>query len=112
MEANIRCVFQRARDAHPCIFFFDKLDSVAPERGMHGNTGGLMGQIVSQLLAKFNGISGPGDGSPGDIFMIGATNRPDLLNPALLCPGRFDMDEAQLCILEALMRKFHLDPPL
>ena len=72
---------------------------------------------LSQLLAKLNSISS----GPGDVFVIGATNRPDLLDPALLCPSRFDKllylgmsdaDEVQLCILEALMHKFHLDPPL
>jgi len=81
-----------------------------------------MDLTVSQLLAKLDGISsGHGDGSPGDVFVIGATNRPDMLDPALLHPGRFDkllylgmsdMDKAQLHILEALMRKFRLGPPL
>jgi len=80
-----------------------------------------MDRIVSQLLAKFDDISsGHGDSGPGDVFVIGATNGPDLLNPALLCPGRFyrllylgvsDADNAQLCILKAPMRKFCLDPP-
>jgi len=127
-EANVRRVFQRARDARPCVVFFDELDSVAPKRGAHGDSGGVMDRIVSQLLAELDGISstssGDGDGSSssaGDVFVIGATNRPDLLDPALLRPGRFDKllylgvsdtDEAQLRILEALTRKFRLDPAL
>ena len=124
-EANVRRVFQRARDARPCVVFFDELDSVAPKRGAHGDSGGVMDRIVSQLLAELDGIAssstaGGGDGS-GDVFVIGATNRPDLLNPALLRPGRFDRllylgvsdtDEGQLRILEALTRKFRLDPAL
>ncbi|KAK3822287.1 MAG: P-loop containing nucleoside triphosphate hydrolase protein, partial [Linnemannia elongata] len=87
-EANVRRVFQRARDAKPCVIFFDELDSVAPKRGEKGDSGGVMDRIVSQLLAELDGMNG-GEGS-GDVFVIGATNRPDLLDPALLRPGRFD----------------------
>ena len=118
-EANVRRVFQRARDARPCVVFFDELDSVAPKRGAHGDSGGVMDRIVSQLLAELDGISS--SSSAGDVFVIGATNRPDLLDPALLRPGRFDRmlylgvsdtDTAQLRILQALTRKFRLDPAL
>lgn len=85
-EANVRRVFQRARDARPCVIFFDELDSVAPKRGSHGDAGGVMDRIVSQLLAELDGMA---DGTGGaDVFVIGATNRPDLLDPALLRPGR------------------------
>jgi len=84
-EANVRRVFQRARDAQPCIIFFDELDSVAPKRGNQGDSGGVMDRIVSQLLAELDGIAGGEDSS---VFVIGATNRPDLLDPALLRPGR------------------------
>jgi len=83
-EANVRHVFQRARDAKPCVIFFDELDSVAPKRGNHGDSGGVMDRIVSQLLAEIDGMS-----SSNDVFVIGATNRPDLLDPALLRPGRW-----------------------
>jgi peroxin-6 len=86
-EANVRKVFQRARDAEPCIIFFDELDSVAPKRGNQGDSGGVMDRIVSQLLAELDGIS---SGKSGSLFVIGATNRPDLLDPALLRPGRSD----------------------
>ncbi|KDR81364.1 hypothetical protein GALMADRAFT_239217 [Galerina marginata CBS 339.88] len=118
-EANVRRVFQRARDAKPCVIFFDELDSVAPKRGNHGDSGGVMDRIVSQLLAELDGMSGGKEGA--DVFVIGATNRPDLLDPALLRPGRFDRmlylgvsdtHEAQLNILDALTRKFRLDPDL
>lgn len=121
-EANVRRVFQRARDARPCVVFFDELDSVAPKRGNQGDSGGVMDRIVSQLLAELDGMSGGGDDSGGSgVFVIGATNRPDLLDPALLRPGRFDKmlylgvsdtHEKQQTILEALTRKFTLDPAL
>lgn len=112
-EANVRRVFQRARDARPCVVFFDELDSVAPKRGNQGDSGGVMDRIVSQLLAELDGMSS-GDGAAGGVFVIGATNRPDLLDQALLRPGRFDKmlylgvsdtHEKQQKILEALSRK-------
>ena len=85
-EANVRRVFQRARAARPCVIFFDELDSVAPKRGNHGDSGGVMDRIVSQLLSELDGMS---TGTKhADVFVIGATNRPDLLDPALLRPGR------------------------
>ena len=124
-EANVRRVFQRARDARPCVVFFDELDSVAPKRGNQGDSGGVMDRIVSQLLAELDGMSSGGsdDGKTGSsgVFVIGATNRPDLLDQALLRPGRFDKmlylgvsdtHEKQLTILEALTRKFSLHSAL
>ena len=120
-EANVRRVFQRARDARPCVVFFDELDSVAPKRGNQGDSGGVMDRIVSQLLAELDGMSGGETTLGGGVFVIGATNRPDLLDPALLRPGRFDKmlylgvsdtHEKQLHILEALTRKFSLHPDL
>ncbi|KAI9709267.1 MAG: peroxisomal assembly protein [Bogoriella megaspora] len=132
-EANVRRVFQRARDARPCVVFFDELDSVAPKRGNQGDSGGVMDRIVSQLLAELDGMSG-GEGDEGGgkgtkgaggggqgVFVIGATNRPDLLDQALLRPGRFDKmlylgvsdtHAKQEKILEALTRKFALDASL
>jgi peroxin-6 len=85
-EANVRRVFQRARAARPCVIFFDELDSVAPKRGNHGDSGGVMDRIVSQLLSELDGMSTGTEHT--DVFVIGATNRPDLLDPALLRPGR------------------------
>ncbi|EIW71793.1 hypothetical protein TREMEDRAFT_43062 [Tremella mesenterica DSM 1558] len=115
-EANVRRVFQRARDAAPCVIFMDELDSVAPKRGNQGDSGGVMDRIVSQLLAELDGMS---SGGKSDVFVMGATNRPDLLDPALLRPGRFDRmlylgvpnsHQAQLSVLKALTRKFKLHP--
>lgn len=119
-EANVRRVFQRARDARPCVVFFDELDSVAPKRGNQGDSGGVMDRIVSQLLAELDGMSG-GDENGGGVFVIGATNRPDLLDAALLRPGRFDKmlylgvsdtHAKQTTILEALTRKFTMHPDI
>lgn len=119
-EANVRRVFQRARDARPCVVFFDELDSVAPKRGNQGDSGGVMDRIVSQLLAELDGMS-DGEEGGGGVFVIGATNRPDLLDQALLRPGRFDKmlylgvpdsHAKQLTILEALTRKFSMHPKM
>lgn len=87
-EANVRRIFKKARDAKPCVIFFDELDSIAPKRGNQGDSGGVMDRIVSQLLAELDGMSSGGGEGGGDVFVIGATNRPDLLDPALLRPGR------------------------
>jgi len=120
-EANVRRVFQRARDARPCVVFFDELDSVAPKRGNQGDSGGVMDRIVSQLLAELDGMSSGDEAGAGGVFVIGATNRPDLLDNALLRPGRFDKmlylgvsdtHDKQLTILEALTRKFTLNSNL
>jgi peroxin-6 len=123
-EANVRRVFQRARDARPCVVFFDELDSVAPARGKQGDSGGVMDRIVSQLLAELDGMSSAPSSdddttsNAGGVFVIGATNRPDLLDPALLRPGRFDKmlylgvaatHDAQVTIMQALTRKFTLE---
>ncbi|NXK25857.1 PEX6 factor, partial [Arenaria interpres] len=113
-EENVRNVFARARAAAPCIIFFDELDSLAPSRGRSGDSGGVMDRVVSQLLAELDGLH-----STREVFVIGATNRPDLLDPALLRPGRFDKlvyvginedRESQLQVLSAVTRKFKLDP--
>ncbi|XP_060104162.1 peroxisome biogenesis factor 6 isoform X2 [Heteronotia binoei] len=113
-EENVREVFVRARAAAPCIIFFDELDSLAPSRGRSGDSGGVMDRVVSQLLAELDGLH-----SSQDVFVIGATNRPDLLDLALLRPGRFDKmvyvgfnedRDSQLRVLSAITRKFKLDP--
>ncbi|XP_050447681.1 peroxisome assembly factor 2 isoform X2 [Cataglyphis hispanica] len=111
-EKNVRQIFERARSAAPCIIFFDELDSLAPNRGRSGDSGGVMDRVVSQLLAEMDGLD-----ESGGIFIIGATNRPDLIDPALLRPGRFDKmlyvgihsDYAsKLSVLQAQTRKFKL----
>ena len=74
----------------------DKLDSVAPRRGNQGDSGGVMDGTVSELLAVLDGMSEGAEGGRG-VFVIGATNPPDVLDPALLWPGR--IDKMQDCIL-------------
>jgi peroxin-6 len=110
-EQNVREVFERARDASPCIIFFDELDSLAPNRGASGDSGGVMDRVVSQLLAEMDGLN-----QSGTIFIIGATNRPDLIDPALLRPGRFDKllyvgpcvdRDSKISVVRALTRKFN-----
>uniref|UniRef100_A0A7N8Y362 Peroxisomal ATPase PEX6 n=1 Tax=Mastacembelus armatus TaxID=205130 RepID=A0A7N8Y362_9TELE len=112
-EENIREVFCRARSAAPCVVFFDELDSLAPSRGRSGDSGGVMDRVVSQLLAELDALQ-----SSAQVFVIGATNRPDLLDQSLLRPGRFDklvyvgINEdrvSQLQVLQAIVRKFQLD---
>ncbi|KAF0714836.1 Aste57867_3657 [Aphanomyces stellatus] len=112
-EKNVRQVFQMARNAKPCILFFDELDSLAPQRGRGSDSGGgVMDRVVSQLLTEI-------DGNLHQVFVVGATNRPDLIESALLRPGRFDrllylgicQDKAtQLKVVQALTRKFQLAP--
>jgi peroxin-6 len=124
-EKNVRVVFQRAREAAPCVIFFDELDSLAPNRGNSGDSGGVMDRVVSQLLAEMDGM-GAGSGAGGNqLFVMGATNRPDLIDPALLRPGRFDrllycgvggnsnpatVHKSQEAVLTALTRKMTLAP--
>ena len=84
-EKAIRRVFQKARQAAPCIVFFDEIDSIAPRRGMYGGESGVTERLVNQLLAEMDGIE-----KLKNVVIIAATNRPDILDPALLRPGRFD----------------------
>ena len=82
-EANIRNVFVEADTRKPCLIFFDELDSLAPKRG-HDNTG-VTDRVVNQLLTQLDGIE-----TRQGIYVLAATSRPDLIDPALLRPGRFD----------------------
>ena len=85
----MREVFASARRSTPCVLFFDELDSLAPARGRGNDGGGVMDRVVSQLLTEMDTLAS-GDGRTAGVFVIGATNRPDLLDAALLRPGRFD----------------------
>uniref|UniRef100_A0A6J0T1R7 Peroxisomal ATPase PEX1 n=1 Tax=Pogona vitticeps TaxID=103695 RepID=A0A6J0T1R7_9SAUR len=82
-EQAVRDVFNRAQAAKPCILFFDEFDSLAPRRG-HDNTG-VTDRVVNQLLAQLDGV----EGLQG-VYVLAATSRPDLIDPALLRPGRLD----------------------
>lgn len=74
-EQNVREVFARARSASPCVIFLDELDSLAPNRGVAGDSGGVMDRVVSQLLAEMDGMCSDSDPQK-QIFILAATNRP------------------------------------
>ncbi len=83
-EKAIRKIFERARQVAPAIIFFDEIDSIAPARGARFDSG-VTDRIVNQLLTEMDGIQ-----PLTNVVVIAATNRPDILDPALLRPGRFD----------------------
>jgi len=83
-ERGVREVFRRARQAAPCVIFFDEIDSIAPGRGM-GEGGTVTGGVVSQLLTELDGIQ-----ALEGVVVLAATNRIDMIDPALLRAGRFD----------------------
>ncbi len=83
-EKAVREIFRKARQAAPTVVFFDEIDAIAPARGM-GVDSGVTERIVNQLLAEMDGIE-----KLENVVVIAATNRPDILDPALLRPGRFD----------------------
>ncbi len=110
-ERRVRGTFQDARSRAPCVLFFDELDSLAPARGRGSDSGGVMDRVVSQLLTEMDDLSKNishknidtdrvkdygsksqkgRKGMSRSVFVLGATNRPDMLDPALLRPGRFD----------------------
>lgn len=84
-EKAIREIFRKGRMAAPAVIFIDELDSVVPRRGIGYADSGVTERVVSQLLTELDGIGGL-----HGVVVIGATNRPDILDPALLRPGRFD----------------------
>ncbi|GAC1455033.1 MAG: CDC48 family AAA ATPase [Ktedonobacteraceae bacterium] len=84
-EKGVREIFRRAKQAAPCIIFFDEIDSLAPRRG-GGNDGNVGDRVIAQLLTEMDGI----EGREG-VIVLAATNRPDMIDPALLRPGRFDL---------------------
>jgi len=84
-EKAIREVFRKARMAAPCIIFFDEFDSIAPSRGRHTTDSGVSEKVLSQFLTELDGLE-----VKKDIIVIAATNRPDILDPALIRPGRID----------------------
>ena len=85
-ERAVRQVFERARASSPCIIFFDELDSLVPKRGSDGGSGGGVSErVVNQLLTELDGLD-----SRRGVYVIGATNRPELIDSAMLRPGRLD----------------------
>ena len=113
-EGNVREVFDKARQAAPCVLFFDELDSIASARGgSGGDGGGAADRVINQMLTEMDGIN-----SKKSVFIIGATNRPDIIDPAIIRPGRLDQlvyiplpDEAsRSSILAAALRKSPVAP--
>jgi len=84
-EKKIREIFRKAKQVAPCIIFFDEIDSLAPKRGAAGTSSHVMENIVSQILVEISGLE-----ELHNITVIAATNRPDIMDPALLRPGRFE----------------------
>jgi len=108
-EANVRELFDKARGAAPCVLFFDELDSIARARGSSGgDAGGAGDRVINQILTEMDGM-----GAKKSVFIIGATNRPDIIDPAVLRPGRLDQliyiplpDEgSRINILKSVTRK-------
>lgn len=83
-EKAVRETFRKARQAAPCVIFMDEIDSIAPTRGGEGDSH-VTERVISQLLTEIDGMQ-----SLNNVIVIAATNRPDILDPALLRPGRFD----------------------
>ncbi|KAI7959920.1 hypothetical protein MJO29_004988 [Puccinia striiformis f. sp. tritici] len=112
-EQSVRELFERAQVAKPCVLFFDEFESIAPKRG-HDSTG-VTDRVVNQLLTQMDGA----EGLEG-VYVLAATSRPDLIDPALLRPGR--LDKSLLCsmptvaerhdILKAVSRALPLDGDL
>lgn len=108
-ESNVRQLFDKARGAAPCILFFDEIDSIAKPRGSGGGGGGEAGdRIVNQILTEIDGV-----GAKKSVFVIAATNRPDMLDSAIMRPGRLDQliylplpdFDSRMAIFKAATRK-------
>ncbi len=85
-EEGMRKVFERARQVSPCIVFFDEIDALAGRRGGSGSDGSKVTErVLNQMLAEMDGLE-----DLNDVLVVGATNRPDMIDPAVLRPGRFD----------------------
>jgi transitional endoplasmic reticulum ATPase len=113
-EANVRDVFDKARAAAPCVMFFDELDSIAKARGgSSGDGGGAGDRVLNQILTEMDGMN-----QKKNVFIIGATNRPDQIDSALLRPGRLDQliyiplpDEvSRISILNAALKRSPVSP--
>jgi transitional endoplasmic reticulum ATPase len=84
-EKAVRETFKKAKQAAPCIVFFDEIDAVVPTRGGNSGDSHVTERIISQILTELDGLE-----ALHGVIVIGATNRPDIIDPALLRPGRFD----------------------
>merc|ERR1711977_132338 len=113
-EANVREVFDKARQSAPCVLFFDEIDSIAKTRGGGGgDAGGAGDRVINQILTEMDGV-----GNKKQVYIIGATNRPDILDGAITRPGRLDQmiyiplpdEPSRISIMNAVLRKSPVDP--
>merc|ERR1712046_354444 len=104
-----REIFDKARQSAPCVLFFDELDSIAKARGGNsGDGGGAADRVINQVLTEMDGV-----GAKKNVFIIGATNRPDIIDAAIMRPGRLDQliyiplpdDGSRMAILKSNLRK-------
>ena len=110
-EKAVRQLFKRATQSAPCVIFFDELDSLCPKRGSDNNTSSE--RVVNQLLTEMDGLE-----ERVGVFVIAATNRPDIIDPAMLRPGRLDKllyvplpnSDDRLSILKTCWRKVPMAP--
>jgi len=115
-ESNVRELFEKARQASPCILFFDEIDSIAKARGSGfggDSTNSASDRVINQILTEMDGIS-----STKQVFVIGATNRPETIDGALLRPGRLDQliciplpdESSRMSILRTGLKNVPVDP--
>ena len=106
-ERAVREVFRKAKQAAPCLVFFDEIDALVPRRGSGASDAGVSERVVGQFLAELDGVE-----KLTGVVVLAATNRPDMVDPALLRPGRFDVvveialpdEPARLAILQVQVR--------
>ena len=84
-ERGVRDMFRKAKQAAPCIIFFDEIDALVPARNAGGSDAHVAERVLSQFLAELDGVE-----ELKGVLFLGATNRPDMLDPAIMRPGRFD----------------------
>lgn len=112
-ERAIREIFRKARQAAPCIVFFDEIESIIPRKDLVDDSSGVTNRVSSQFLSEMDGVE-----ELSDVIVIGATNRPDLIDPAAMRPGRLDRliyvpppdEKARYAILKIYTRKMPLVP--